>query len=296
MWARGWSAALLAALALAMPGPSFAAQLPKLVSISVSPVTPTLVRGTNQQFEAVGSYSDSSTRDVTAKAHWTSSHAAVIAIGKDGMATALDVGSATITAKIGKIQGASTATVDILTRITVEPATAYLIPGVTLQYRATGDLSGGGTADVTHLVTWADTNTVVASISADGLATPHEAGGASIVAYIGALLSNTATLTVVIEELGPPDEWLEVTPATPTTTSGSVQFAATLHVADGISVDVTFDDDTTWSSSDVGVATVSSTGLASPVAPGTTTITATFVSLVSGEYQEVAVLTVNDGP
>ncbi len=73
---------------------------------------------------------------------------------------------------------------------------------------------------------------------------------------------------------------LAVTPATPSITQGATQqFTATGTLSDGSKQDLT--NSVTWTSSSTTVATVSSSGLASGVAPGSSTITATS-GLVNG--------------
>lgn len=67
---------------------------------------------------------------------------------------------------------------------------------------------------------------------------------------------------------------LAVTPATPSVVgTATQQFVATATLDDGTTVDVS--SDATWTSSDVGAATVDGDGLATGVAAGSTTITAT---------------------
>src|SRR5207302_415940 len=48
-----------------------------LVSIAVTPATASIAMGTTQQFMATGTFSDSSTQDLTATVHWSSSSATV---------------------------------------------------------------------------------------------------------------------------------------------------------------------------------------------------------------------------
>lgn len=67
---------------------------------------------------------------------------------------------------------------------------------------------------------------------------------------------------------------LAVTPADPSVVgTATQQFTATATVDGGATVDVS--SDVAWSSSDTGVATIDGAGLATGVAVGTTTITAT---------------------
>jgi uncharacterized protein YjdB len=86
-----------------------------LVSIEVSPVNPSIAVGTTQQFKATGIYSDNSKQDLTTQVTWSSSDVAVASIsntaGSNGLATAIKVGSTTITATLGGISGTTTLTV-----------------------------------------------------------------------------------------------------------------------------------------------------------------------------------------
>jgi uncharacterized protein YjdB len=73
-----------------------------LSSIDVTPTAPSLTVGSSQQLAAKGTYSDSSTYDLTSVVTWLSSAPAVAAVsnanGSRGLATALAGGSTTVTA------------------------------------------------------------------------------------------------------------------------------------------------------------------------------------------------------
>jgi hypothetical protein len=85
-----------------------------LVSISVTPVGPTLTLGATQQFIATGTFSDNSTQ-VLQSVVWSSSNQAAVAISNDasnhGTALALAVGTSTISATAGSIHGSTQLTV-----------------------------------------------------------------------------------------------------------------------------------------------------------------------------------------
>ena len=89
-----------------------------LVSIAVTPATPTSYVGTSVQFHAVGSYSDGSTSDMTAAVTWNSTTASVATIsnasGSPGLATSLVSGSTTITASSGESIASPGVTLNIL--------------------------------------------------------------------------------------------------------------------------------------------------------------------------------------
>ncbi|MBI5846564.1 MAG: Ig-like domain-containing protein, partial [Nitrospirae bacterium] len=82
-----------------------------LVSIIVTPANPSITVGNTQQFTAIGTYSDSSTQDLSSSATWTSSNSAVATINITGLATATTAGVTTITATSGNIAGSTTLTV-----------------------------------------------------------------------------------------------------------------------------------------------------------------------------------------
>ena len=82
-----------------------------LVSVAVTPVSPSIAAGTQQQFTATGTYSDGSHKDLTSSATWTSSAPSVATISSGGLATALVAGSTTIQAASGSINGSAGLTV-----------------------------------------------------------------------------------------------------------------------------------------------------------------------------------------
>ena len=84
-----------------------------LVSISVSPTSTSVVTGATQQFDATGMYSDNSTQDLTTSATWSSdnTHVATIsnASGSNGLASAIAIGSAHISAVFSGITSTTAA-------------------------------------------------------------------------------------------------------------------------------------------------------------------------------------------
>src|SRR5262249_15781773 len=80
----------------------YTAPLRSLQSLSISPQTPSVAKGSKQQFSATGSYTDGSTQDLTTQVTWASSMTNVATIsnaaGSQGLATTLAVGTTTISA------------------------------------------------------------------------------------------------------------------------------------------------------------------------------------------------------
>jgi uncharacterized protein YjdB len=86
-----------------------------LVSISISPLSPTVNAGSTQQFTATGKFSDNSTQDITTSVSWNSDTSSVATIsnasGSQGLATAIAAGTATISASENSISSSTEMTV-----------------------------------------------------------------------------------------------------------------------------------------------------------------------------------------
>ena len=78
-----------------------------LVSIRVAPLNPSISIGTSRQFDAIGTYTDNSSKNLTTSVTWSSSDTSVATIGNtagsNGDATAVSAGTTTITAALGSI-------------------------------------------------------------------------------------------------------------------------------------------------------------------------------------------------
>jgi|GEM_PF-3397507 len=173
-----------------------------------------------------------------------------------------------------------------ITSISIEPTTAIIKAGATLQLHAIATMSNGSTSDVTSTSVWTSSKPHVAYVGATGLATGIESGETQITATCQGI-SGTGFLTVTSESLVS----IEVSPNPGyTNVGGTCQFAAIGTYSDGSKSDIT--DMVSWSSSDKSVATISDTtgsnGLATGVKLGSTTITAS-----SAEYSVSNTATLN---
>jgi hypothetical protein len=182
-----------------------------------------------------------------------------------------------LTAKFPIVPGTSKS----LVSIAVTPANPSIAKGAPQQFTATGMYSDGSTQNLSSTVTWNSSNTSVATISSAGLASGVGNGTSTIQAASGSVTGST-TLTVNAAVLSS----IAVTPANPSIRKGTTQqFRATGSYSDGSTQNLT--SSVVWSSSNTSVATISSTGLASGVGPGSSTIQA-----VSGSVTGSTTLTV----
>jgi hypothetical protein len=122
-------------------GINFTATALPLLSIAVTPAPLNMVLGGTQQFKATGTYSDNSTQDLTASVTWNSSNPSVATIATSGLATAVGVGTSTITATSGNISGPTTLTV-----FGVRPTTA-IVTLATSGFFTSGTAPGIGSID-----------------------------------------------------------------------------------------------------------------------------------------------------
>jgi plastocyanin len=101
---------------------------PTLQSIAVTPANPTIAPGATQQFVAMGTFSDSTTQDLTTKVTWASSATAVATISGTGLATGVADGTSTITATMGGVSRNTVLTVNHSASPTPTPTTPSPTP------------------------------------------------------------------------------------------------------------------------------------------------------------------------
>ena len=173
-----------------------------LSSIAVAPVNQTITIGATQQFTATGTYSDGSTQSLTSQAAWSSTSTGVAGISSGGLATAVAVGSTTISAALSGVTGSTSLTVQAappppptLSSIALTPAGQTILVGATQQFTATGTYSDGSTQSLTSQAAWSSTSTGVAGISSGGLATAVAVGSTTISATLSGVAGSTG-LTV----------------------------------------------------------------------------------------------------
>ena len=245
-----------------------------LVSIAVTPASPTLSPGMFQQFTATGTYSDGSTQDLTSTATWTSSAENFATITSAGYLTARALGTSTITASSGSVNGTTTLTVapPTLTSIVIPSGNVTIAAGTSHPFVAFGLYSDGGERTFPNGLTWGSSQTGVATISAVGVATGVIAGTTTISATSGSV-TQSVTLTVTSATANPT---LAIAPSTDTIEPYTrLPFTAVGSFSDGTTQVVT--PFAIWGSSNTGVATFSTVpqfGVTTAQGPGTTTVSA----------------------
>jgi hypothetical protein len=248
-----------------------------LVSIAITPANPSIITGKAQPLTATGTYNDGTTQDITGKVSWSGAVPGVLDLSIVGLVTARGAGTATITAASGSISASDTIKVSdvILMSIAITPANPSIPKGETQQLIATGTYNDGSTLDLSGKVTWGGAMPSVMSLSATGLVTAVSLGTATITAQDGPISGTTSVTVSAAAAVS-----LDVSPATPSITVGSIQqFRAVETFSDGTKKVVT--NSAAWTSTDPDIATVSASGVATGSGAGTATISAAYRS-VSG--------------
>jgi trimeric autotransporter adhesin len=272
-------------------------------TITVGPSTTTIAPLTVESFTAIGTFSDTSTQDITPDAVWASSSTGVASIsntaGSFGVATAgaAPGGATTISATFtfggATATGSAPLTVSAatLTSIALTPATASMAESSqnytsNLALQAVGTFSDGSTQPIETVATWSSSASTVAAVSSIGIVTAGlSTGPVTITCQLNGV-SATASLTVEAFTA------IAIKPASGTVAPGTaIALAATGTLTDGTTQNLT--NSVLWTSSNASLATMSnvsgSFGQAEGISPGAVTITATFSGMVG-----VASLTVSD--
>jgi len=213
---------------------------------------------------------------------WATSDDAVATVSSAGLVTSVANGSATVTATSGEVSDTVAVTV-------LQTATSVELSDTLLTFPSLGDTAtltaavkdDNGTEISGAAVTWATSDTTVATVSDGGLVTAVTNGTATITATSGTLEATAAaTVAQVASSLVLSDTVLTFASLTDTTQLTAVVKDANANVISGATV--------SWATSDTTIATVSDAGLVTSVANGTATITAT-----SGSVSATAAVTVS---
>lgn len=189
-----------------------------LTSITVSPSTASVQTGNTQQFTAVG-YDQYGVGMSGITFTWTSSVTSVASVNgvnsegaNNGVAAGLAAGSTSIAVSANGVHATASLTViapppppppPAVNSINVVPGTASINPGGTQQFSALAtDQNGSAMSGV--VFTWTSSDSTVATIDANGLATGVGVGTTQISAAAQGVVSNAVSLADAIAYSGDP--------------------------------------------------------------------------------------------
>jgi len=176
-----------------------------------------------------------------------------------------------------------------LSSLQMTPGNASVAPGATLQFTATGKYSDGSSKDLTASAQWKSSDSSVASIAAAGKVTAVGAGTVTVTATSGQM---QATAIVQVTSAATNLASIAVSPAgSSLPVNTSLQFTATGTYKDGSSRDLT--SLVNWASFATATATINAGGLATGVAAGSTTITASLGTIIGSTSLTITAPTIS---
>ncbi|WP_300363450.1 hypothetical protein, partial [Hydrogenimonas sp.] len=125
-----------------------------------------LVKG-NVEYEAIGVYSDGTTKVMTTEAAWSTEDDAVATAEVNGHVKFVDGGQTQVVAKVGDVSGKASLRIEALEKITLMKKSGLptQIPaGVSVQYKAIGETTSGYTFDVSAYVDWQSSDEKIAKV------------------------------------------------------------------------------------------------------------------------------------
>jgi uncharacterized protein YjdB len=236
-------------------------------SVTVTPSSPSLVVGAVLALTAT-------VRDPAGKVledrsvRWSSDRVTVATVLPSGVVNAIAPGTARISANADGVEGFATITVTLVpvATLSVAPSSGSVSVGQTLQLSATARddqnrvLTG-------RQITWRSNDAEIASVTQTGLVSGVAVGATTITASVEGVVA-TATISVGLV----PVASISLTPNPATVQEREdVQLTATPRDAAGAAL---AGRTVVWSSSNNAIAAVSQSGLATGIAPGAATITA----------------------
>jgi len=237
-----------------------------VAKVVVGPSGPSVTTGSSAQL--VATVTDANGTVVTDRVvSWTTSNSAIASVSATGVVTGNLPGTATITATSEGKSGSTTVTVTLVPvgGVAVSPSTLSLTPSQTGTLAATVT-DANGQVVTNRPVTWSTSDASIATVSQSGVVTAVASGSATITATSG---SSSGTATVTVSPV--PVASVTVAPTSLSLTQGQTgSLAATVADANGAPLNRPVN----WTSDHPSIATVSSAGVVTAVAPGSAVITA----------------------
>ena len=254
-----------------------------LTSIIVTASSPTVEPGSTDAVQALGTYSDGASSDLTGQVTWTSSDSAVAKVAPGGTVTGVATGRSTLTATLGAQSGSvgitsrpASPVASMVIRIALSEANITLAPGASTALSATARFFNQSSGDISDTATWTSSTPTVATV-AKGVITAVGDGTAKItVSQDGAtaqtlvFVGNAHTLPSVSLKLWPDETQLPV--------GGRQNYSVLATDSIGNTTDVT--SQATITTSDSALLSLDGRA-ATAVGVGTATITATLGSLTN---------------
>lgn len=165
-------------------------------AIEVVPSQATLVGPPGTTFSLTAIVKSSKKAPIAVRPSWSSSNEKVVKVGPDGAMTSVSPGTASVTANVGELQGATEVTVLVhdIVRLELRPATALVRVGDSQKFQVAAYGADGVRLD-NAMASFRSSNPAVATIDGAGVAAGVGAGTATIRVD---LAGRTAEATLIV--------------------------------------------------------------------------------------------------
>jgi len=254
-----------------------------LTRIEITPSTPSLAKGSSLTLSVTGIYSDGSRRDISTEVNWSTSDESIVDLPAPGTVSGVTPGSATVSVSLDGLSASTPIVISgaTLNRLEIDPGGIQLAKGTSSQALSLlGYYSDGSTQQLADQATWSVADGSVASVSDPASGEVQVSGllqGSTLLDASFGGLSAQITITITNATL----IQLSISPDSPTLPLGTgLQLGVVATYSDSSQQDVT--GQVSWSSADIGVASVSAGGLVSGVGSGSTTVSASLSGISTG--------------
>lgn len=244
----------------------------ELSSLQVTPADEVLADGTMQQYTVIGTFTDGTRQDLTTEVHWSVGDESVARIGLQGLLTALDPGTTSVTVKSGLVSGHTRLTVSEASpmSLSLSPSSLSLAKGLEQSLALHVTLTDNTRQEVTNQAFWRSSDASVVQVDQAGKVRGLAVGTAEVIAQYGGLDAVSILVVVTDAELVS----LEIDPDGATVVDGLFrQYAASGHYTDGSVQEVT--SSVTWQTSDLSIATIDLEGRVQGLSEGVVEVSAT---------------------
>ena len=173
-----------------------------LSSLALSPATPSIAAGLNQQLTLTGTYSDGSTSANLSNVTWTSSSTANAAVASNGLVSGVAKGTATVSVSVSGLSASAVLTVTdpVVQSLSISSVLSSISNGASTVLTAIANFSNSTTELVTSAVRWVVTSlggsATVDSTQSGVILTGTSPGNVSLQAFYNDIASSILNLTI----------------------------------------------------------------------------------------------------
>ncbi|WP_133406131.1 Ig-like domain-containing protein [Parashewanella tropica] len=183
---------------------------PTLSSVAITDFKDVMQKGTSHPHKLTATYSDNSTKDVTADADWSSKNESVATVSDTGLVSAIEAGLTEIAAAYKGLTAESkslSVKAETLTAVNILSDDVDIDVDGTKQLEVASVFSDGSSVKLTKDVTWKSASPEILTVNDTGVLTGVKPGETTVTATYQNIESNP--IKVLVSELAPNGLWIK---------------------------------------------------------------------------------------